>query len=55
MRAAYGKNVGTAAEVQANQIIMTIETHEQFIDQAKAALRKAGMKLPSPCKVYVNT
>lgn len=55
MRAAYGKNVGTAAEVQANQIIMTIETHEQFIDPAKEALKKAGMKIPSPCKVYVNT
>ena len=54
MRAAYGKNVGTAAEVQPNQIIMTIETNEQFIEQAKKALRKAGMKIPSPCKVNID-
>ncbi len=54
MRAAYGKNVGTAAEVQANQIIMTIETNDQFISQAKEALRKAGIKISSPCKVIIN-
>jgi len=55
MRSSYGKNVSTAAEVQANQIIMTLETEEQFIQQGKEALRKAGMKIPTPCKVNVNT
>ena len=54
MRAAYGKNVGTAAEVQADQIIMTVETTEQFIQASKEALRKAGMKLPSPCSVNLH-
>ena len=54
MRAAYGKNVGTAAEVQADQIVMSIETHDQYIKQAKEALIKAGIKLPSPCKVSIN-
>ena len=54
MRASYGKNVGTAAEVQANQKIITIETNEQFIQQSKEALRKAGMKIPSPCKISLD-
>jgi len=54
MRSSYGKNVGTAAEVQENQIIMTLETEEQFIEHAKEALRKAGMKIPTPCKVNIN-
>ena len=54
MRAAYGKNVGTAAQIQPNQTIITIETFDQFIEQAKASLRKAGMKIPSPCKVSVG-
>jgi large subunit ribosomal protein L10e len=54
MRAAYGKNVGTAAEVQANQVIMTVETTEQFIQPSKEALRKAGMKIPSPCTVNLD-
>ena len=53
MRAAYGKNVGTAAEVAPNQKIITIETTEQFIPLSKEALRKAGMKVPSPCKINV--
>ena len=54
MRAAYGKNVGTAAEVKPNQIIMTVETTKQFIETSKEALRKAGMKIPSPCKVNID-
>lgn len=51
MRASYGKNVGTAARVNPNQIIMTIETNKENIDTAKNALRKAGMKLPTPCVI----
>jgi len=55
MRAAYGKAVGTAAEVKPNQKIITIETTERFAESAKNALRKAGMKIPSPCKVNVGS
>jgi large subunit ribosomal protein L10e len=54
MRSAFGKIVSTAAEIKPNQIIITVDTSEQFIEQAKAALRKAGMKIPSPCNVNVN-
>jgi len=54
MRAAYGKNVGTAAQVQPDQIIMTVETTEFYLEHAKSALRKAGMKITSPCKVNVE-
>ena len=55
MRAAYGKNVSTAALIKTNQTIMTIETSEQYVDLAKSALRKAGMKIPSPCKINICT
>jgi large subunit ribosomal protein L10e len=51
MRSAYGKIVSIAAHVKPDQVIMTVETTEQNIDQAKDALRKAGMKIPSPCKI----
>jgi large subunit ribosomal protein L10e len=54
MRAAYGKIVSTAAEIKPDQIIIMVETTEPYIEQAKSALRKAGMKIPSPCKVSVN-
>ena len=54
MRAAYGKNVGTAARVESDQIIMTVDTTKQFFTQAKEALRKAGMKLSTPCRINVE-
>jgi len=54
MRAAYGKIVSTAARVDPSQIVMTVDVDEPFYDQAKSALRKAGMKLPSPCTISVE-
>jgi len=54
MRSAFGKNVATAARVKQHQKIMTVSTTEQFYKQAKDALRKAGMKLCSPCTVTVS-
>lgn len=54
MRSAFGKAVGTAAEIKQNQVVMIVETTENFIQEAKNALRKAGMKIPSPCKVTVG-
>ena len=54
MRAAYGKNVGTDARIQPNQKIMTIETLEEHIPEAKLALRKAGIKIPSPCSINLE-
>jgi len=54
MRASWGKIVSIAARVHPNQIIMTIETNEQNLDYAKSALRKAGMKIPTPCKVNIE-
>ena len=54
MRSSYGKNVGTCARVQAKQIVMTIDTLKQNLVHAKNALRKAGMKLSSPCSVNIE-
>jgi large subunit ribosomal protein L10e len=53
MRRAYGKPVGTAARVKMNQILMTLDTTEQFFLPAREALRKAGMKLSTPCTINV--
>lgn len=54
MRSAYGKNVSTCARINANQIVMTINTTTQNIIHAKNALRKAGMKLSTPCIINVG-
>ena len=54
MRAAFGAPVGTAARVQAGTKIMTIETTEANLAHAKVALRKAGVKLPTPWRFEVE-
>jgi large subunit ribosomal protein L10e len=54
MRRAYGKPVGTAARVNVNQILMTLDTSEQFYIPARAALRKAKMKLTAPCIINIE-
>lgn len=53
MRRAYGKPVGTAARVKVNQILMTLDTTEQFFTPAKEALRKASMKLTTSCTINI--
>ena len=55
MRSAYGKPVGTAAQVKRNQKIVSIWTTSENIDHAKSALKRAAAKLPTICKIEVET
>jgi len=54
MRKAFGKLVGTAARVPKGQRVITIRTTKQHFVTAKDALRKAGMKLPTPIFIVVD-
>lgn len=54
MRAAYGKNVSTAARVAARQKIFTISVNKEHFIIAKDALRRAGQKLPTPVTIVVD-
>jgi large subunit ribosomal protein L10e len=54
MRGAYGKPVGKVARVRIDQVIMSVRTKEEFIDVAREALRRAGMKYPGRQKVFVS-
>ena len=49
MRCAFGKNVGTAARVKRGQRIISLKFTPEHYLVAKDALRKASMKLPTPC------
>jgi large subunit ribosomal protein L10e len=53
MRAAFGAAVGTAARVKPGMRILTIETTETHVDDAKEALRKGGVKLPTPWRLEI--
>ncbi|MBI5001636.1 MAG: 50S ribosomal protein L16 [Euryarchaeota archaeon] len=54
MRGAFGKPVGTAVRVKSGQKLMMLRTNTAFYDDAKEALWRAGMKLPSPIHVVVE-
>jgi large subunit ribosomal protein L10e len=54
MRAAFGKAVGQAVRVAPGRKLITIEVNKEHFESAKVAIRKARMKLPTPCKVLVE-
>ena len=54
MRKAYGKPVGTAAQVKEGQKIISIWTTPENIENARNALKRAIPKLPTPCRIEVE-
>ncbi len=50
MRRSFGKTVGNAARVKSGQPVIKVWVDEDDEVSAKEALRKASMKLPSPCR-----
>ncbi len=55
MRRAFGKPIGTAARVRANQEIITIGVVPQLLETAKLALKRAAAKIPLPCSIVVTS
>lgn len=54
MRGAYGKPYGKVARVKIDQVLMSVRTKEDHIENAKEALRRASMKFPGRQKVMVS-
>ena len=54
MRKAFGKAVGTAARINRDQNLISIRTSKAFFLNAKDALRRASMKLPTPCYIVID-
>ena len=54
MRAAFGRPVGTAARVSAEEIIMLGRTTPERAKKMKDALHKASFKLPTPCRIEIT-
>ena len=51
MRNAFGKPISVEAVVKKNQRIITIDCQERHFERARFGLKRAGMKMPVPCKV----
>src|SRR2546426_592308 len=54
LRTAFGAPVGTAARVKPGTKVFTISTTEDHVDDAKEALRKGGVKLPTPWRLVIE-
>ncbi len=54
MRHAFGKAVSTAARVKPGQRIMSISVDRDNFVVAKEALRRAGYKIPTPCRIVID-
>ena len=54
MKGAFGKTIGTAAQVKSGQELMHIDVDENNIERAKTALERAGKKLPCKYKIEVK-
>jgi large subunit ribosomal protein L10e len=54
MRGSFGKPVGTAARVKANQTIITVRVNADSVELAKSSLKNGGAKLPIPCRVVIE-
>ncbi len=55
MRHSFGKPIGTAAQVDRGQKLMEIRVNKNNLGVAKTALKKASYKLPTPCKILVQS
>lgn len=54
MSKAFGKPVGTAARIKEGDVIMFVRVNPNAVEHAKEALRKASMKLPTPCRITIT-
>ncbi|MCW4019866.1 MAG: 50S ribosomal protein L16 [Candidatus Bathyarchaeota archaeon] len=54
MRKAFGKPIGRAARVNPGQPVIVTWVNEDGIGTAKEALKRAGAKLPTPCRIVTE-
>jgi large subunit ribosomal protein L10e len=54
MRRAFGKPFSLAARVRPGQPILTLEINFKNLKIAKEALRRASMKVPTPCTIRLD-
>ena len=54
MRRSFGKPIGTAARIESNQTIITINVNADGVEAAKEALKRGSAKLPIPCRITIE-
>jgi len=54
MRRSFGKPIGTAAFIEPNQTVITVNVNADGVEIAKEALKRGSTKLPIPCRIIVE-
>jgi large subunit ribosomal protein L10e len=54
MRRSFGKPIGTAARIKANQTLIVVNVNSNGVEFAKEALKRGSAKLPIPCRIVVE-
>ncbi len=54
MRLSFGRPTGTAVQVRKGQKIVALKVAKQNIEIAKKALKKFGLKLPTPIRIEIE-
>jgi large subunit ribosomal protein L10e len=54
MRGSFGRPIGTAARVKADQTIITVHVNAEGVETAKVALKRGSAKLCIPCRITVD-
>ena len=54
MRRSFGKPIGTAARVEPNQTLITVNVIANGAETAREALKRGSTKLPITCKIIVE-
>jgi large subunit ribosomal protein L10e len=54
MKHAFGKVVGRASQLRANQTIFELSVKKKDLATAKTAFKRASFKLPCPCAVTIE-
>jgi large subunit ribosomal protein L10e len=54
MKHSFGKAVGTAAKVEPDQSVITVNVDENGVDVAREALKRGAAKLPTKCRILIE-
>lgn len=54
MRRSFGKPIGTAARIEPNQTIVTVNVNADGVEAAKESLKHGSAKLPIPCRIVIE-
>ena len=54
MRHSFGKPSGRAVQIRKNQEIFMLKVNKKDLEVAKKALKRAHLKLPTPCKIRIE-